>query len=170
MRFLIQHYLNLIQLKTRPQDCPVSNQLQLTLVILYLLISIINAQALYNFIGGVALSLSNLIYMVFFVYLILIKKPERKHQTLNAMLGAGILISILDTVLSFYFITDKNQASVSGIGSILIFSVFMWAVVVYGHIIRHALDIRLSTGIMITLAYIFINVILIFPVVSRLGA
>ncbi len=168
MQHLIQYYFRAVLLKANPQDCPSSYVLQLTLIFLYLALSIFNTLALYDLWRSVTHSMLDLAVLYLFVQILLTKNRERIHQTFNAFMGAGICIGLVHTIFSYIFIVDRNQESISELGTILFFLVFIWVVVVYGHIVRHAVGVSLLSGISISLGYTLINAFLLLTIIDVL--
>ena len=161
MNQLIRYYANMVMLKARPQDCPVSNGLQFSLMLGYLMLAVISALSIYNLWGSVVTSLLDLGILYMFTLVLLSSKKERIHQTFNAFLGAGIIIGIFSAVCSYLFEVDPETKTISDAGIIVFLLIFVWIVIVFGHIIRHAVDTSLSIGIALGLGYVIINTIVI---------
>ena len=161
MKQLIQHYSNMVRLRARPQDCPVSKSLQSSLMLIYFLLGVISALSIYNIWGSVVTSLLDLGVLYMFTLVLLSSKKERVHQTFNAFLGSGIIIGIFSAICSYLFEIDPETETISDAGIIVFLLIFVWIVIVFGHIIRHAVDTSLSIGIALGLGYVIINTIVI---------
>ncbi len=164
MRDIFYYYFRLALLSAKPQDCPSSQALQKFLIVIYLLLSIINALALYNAYGAVTLSVLDVFLLYVFVLLLLHTKRERIHQTFNAFLGVGILIGLMHTICSYMFILDQDPRAISGVGRTFFYIVFIWGVLAYGNIVRHATEVNLSTGISISLGYTLLNAMMLLSI------
>jgi hypothetical protein len=168
MKYIIQHYIGLAFLKLSPQDCPSSDVLQKMLICLYLSLSVLSALVIYGFARGAILSVVDLILLYMFTRLILRDKKQRVNQTFNAFLGVGILIGLPHALCSYAFIVDQNTQDISGLGKILFLLIFIWIVIAYGHIVRHAAEIKLSSGISISLGYTLLNGMMLLSISGML--
>jgi len=164
---LLQFYARLTLFKVKPQDCPAS--VPLVLFIAYFFISFINAIAIHEFTRAAIHSAVDLGVLLLFMQILLSKRKERIPQTLHAFLGAGIVISIVHTIFSYGLISDRDLLELSQAARLIFFAVFIWVIAVYGHIIRHAADVSLPTGISISLGYIVVNIIVINSITTSLG-
>lgn len=144
-------------LNARPQDCPVSKVLQKTLIILYIILSVLNALSLYDITRGLAHSLIDLSILFLFTQLLLRARPQRIHQTFNAFLGVGLCIGLIQMLGAYSFISGADEKTISDLGRIFFFVIFVWMIAAYGHIVRHALEVSLVTGVSISLAYTLIG-------------
>jgi hypothetical protein len=168
MKYIIQHYIRLSLLNVNPQDCPSSYALQKILIFLYLGLSILNALAIYGFTRGAIHGVLDLILLYMFTRLILRGKSERVNQTFNAFLGVGVFIGLLHTICSYAFITDQNTQNISDFGKILFFLIFIWIIIAYGHIVRHAAELNLAAGMSISLGYTLLNAMLLLSISEML--
>lgn len=169
MKFIIEYYARMALLNTKPQDYRSSQSLRATLIAIYMVLSVVNALALYGLWRGVIHSLLDLVILYMFTQILLRNKRERVNQTFNAFLGVGICIGVLHTICSFVFIVDQNQQTISDLGKILFFIIFIWIVVAYGHIVRHASELNLATGISISLGYTLVNAIMLISASQLIG-
>ncbi len=150
----------MVLLGAKPQECPPSQALQLVLLIAYCAVSVATAMVLYDAWDSIAHTTLELAFLYVFTQLLLINYKERIHQTFNAFLGAGTLIGVVNAVLSHLLIDQSNEESIT-VAELGIFSVvYFWLIVVYGYIVRHAIEVKLSTGIGIVLAYAVVSIIL----------
>jgi hypothetical protein len=84
------------------------------------------------------------------------RKQERLTQTITALAGCGVLLGIITLPL-----LALNQISSEGIEiiALLILCVSIWQIVVFSHILKHALSIPYALAVILTIIYL---VILIF--------
>lgn len=167
MQNFVQFYFQLTLLKVKPQDCPAT--LSSLLFVLYFLVSFINTLAVYEFSRSAVHSAVDLLVLWLFTKLLLAKHQERIPQTLNAFLGAGIIIGVIHTILSYSLISNRELAEISQLAKLTFFVVFIWIVIIYGHIIRHAIDVTLPAGISIALGYVMASIIVISSMANSLG-
>ena len=163
------YYLSMALLNAKPQDCPVSRVLQTILIILYIILSVLSALSLYNIKHGLLHSLIDLSILFVFTQLLLRAKPQRINQTFNAFLGVGLCIGLIQALGAYTFIGGADEKIISDSGRIFFFSIFVWIVIAYGHIVRHAIEVSLVTGVSISLAYILISVF-VLHIISQLVA
>ncbi|MDE2090456.1 MAG: hypothetical protein KGJ08_00975, partial [Gammaproteobacteria bacterium] len=94
------------------------------------------------------------------------QKIERFNQTAIALFGSSALIMIVAVPVSFAA-TLPESSSVQIVVQVLIYGILAWSILVIAHVIRHALDTKLSIGILIAGAYTVINILLfglLFPI------
>ena len=169
MQLLLQYYFQMVLLQAKPQDCPSSQTLQLSLLLIYFLVSVLTALVLYSLWQSIVHSILDLTLLFAFTQILLINAKERIHQTFNAFLGAGILIGSVNAIFSYMFIERGNVDSISDLDKILFFLIFIWTVIVYGHIVRHALNVNLSAGVGIILGYALVSIIFLRTILVALG-
>ena len=160
MRSLIQFYYRMTLLRANPQDGPSSQNLQVTLLVLCFLTSILAALALYNLWSSVAHSILDLAFLYLFTLVLLHNSKERIKQTFCAFLGTGFIIGLVNALAFNGLIQDKNIESISAFDMAIFLLIFAWTVLVYGHIVRHAIDVKLFSGIGVVLGYTLVTMIL----------
>jgi hypothetical protein len=123
----------------------------------------------YDMTRSMVSSVIDLIFVILFIRVLLASKPQRIHQTLNAMLGAGIVMTAVLTLAAHNLIVGPDTKTLSSLASIIFFLIFTWVVLVHAHIIRHAMDATLSIGIMVSLGYSFVNTIVVMTLLGLIG-
>jgi len=169
MQAIISFYARLTLLRNTPQDGPVSDVLQKLLMTLYLISGTTKSLMFYDMTRSMASSVIDLLFLILFIRVLLASKQQRIHQTLNAMLGVGIILSAVLTVASHNFIVGPDTKTLSSLASIIFFLIFAWVVLVHAHIVRHAMDATLSVGVMISLGYSFVNTIVVMIMLGFMG-
>lgn len=169
MQAIISFYARLTLLRNAPQDGPVSDVLQKLLMTLYLISGTTKSLMFYDMTRSMASSVIDLLFLILFIRVLLASKQQRIHQTLNAMLGAGIILSAVLTVASHNFIVGPDTKTLSSLASIIFFLIFAWVVLVHAHIVRHAMDATLSVGVMVSLGYSFVNTIVVMTMLGLMG-
>lgn len=168
MKYIIEYYIRLALLRAKPQDCPSSSAFQMILICLYLGLSILNALVIYGFTKGAIHGVLDLILLYVFTRLILRGKRERVNQTFNAFLGVGVVIGLLHTICSYVFIVGQSTKEISDVGKILFLLIFIWIIIAYGHIVRHAAELNLPSGISISLGYTMLNAMMLLSISEML--
>lgn len=169
MRSLVKFYYRMALLQANPQDGPYSQTLQLVLLLLCFLVSVITALALYELWPSIAHSILDLAFLYLFTLVLLSSAKERIKQTFCAFLGSGFIISVVNAFAFNGLIENKDVDTVTIVDMTVFFMIFAWTVLVYGHIVRHAIDVKLSSGMGIILAYTLITMILRQALSTALG-
>lgn len=169
MNRLLAYFLDLCLLRAAPQDLPASILgLGLTfagnLAVTLLLITSAEVDA------GTALGqgLLDTALMLATLYLVLsaLGRLGRFLQTSTALLGSSALIGLLTIPL-----VDLGSGPAESIGTLvgvwMLLVVVGWSLLVAGHILRHAFELRLAQGVLIAglfnlLSYMLVNAV--FPV------
>ena len=87
-------------------------------------------------------------------------RSHRIVQTLTALMGTGALIGTLALILLIVFQTSPVP---SGVGTLLMWAIFVWNLSVVAHILRHALDAHFVIGFLIAIGYtVFLNQFRVF--------
>ena len=166
---LVQYYYRMTLLQAKPQDGPCSQVLQLVLLFLCFLVSVITALALYELWPSIAHSILDLAFLYLFTIVLLNSAKERIKQTFCAFLGSGFIISVVNAIAFNGLIKNKNVDSISSFDMSVFFLIFAWTILVYGHIVRHAIDVKLATGVGVVLGYTLVTMILRQILSSSLG-
>jgi len=158
---IIQHYVRLALLKAKPQEMPASSLLQMLLIFSYFVLALINTSSINKIPYSLLHSLIDLGMLYLFANVLLKDKKERINQTLNAFIGVGLVIGVLHTMSTFVVPVSQDANQISGVAQILFFIIFIWVVVVYGHIIQHATETNMAVSCAIGLIYIILNVMVL---------
>lgn len=150
--------VNISLLRANPQDLPTSTIPTVVAVVLYYVVDIITALAWTSFeYAAVAAAVDTLLLgALTYSTLKLRRHGERFLQTLTALAGCGAILGIVTTAFS---------AVVPGGASSLYVSLpaLFWLLAVYGHILRHALEVPYMAGIAATAIYLFLSLIVVSP-------
>ena len=153
---LIRIFLNICRLKAGPQDLPKGLSLLIIVILAGIIldslttpiflpklsvIDIIKVVVIYNII------LLTAIYLLFK----LIGYTERVTQTITAVVGAGIFISlVLLPALLMMNSIDEQMKSIS----LFILIDNVWRIVVNAHIFRHALSVSFLMAMILSVSYL----------------
>jgi len=157
-------FFEICLLKRGPQDIPPAPTLLFLFFILYNLISIFAAVQVSTAQGLTTTQTVLIVVIESFAFvavfggmLYLAQLQERILQTLTALLGINVILELI--ALPFIIMVGQFD-NPENIPFMLVFALtmlFTWHLLVYGHIVRHALDTTLGMGILFS----FINIILI---------
>ena len=158
MWYLLRAWFEICLLRMAPQQMPASPWLLGLAVILYLLAGILVALPGSGWSMALLLSLLDLGVMVALTALVLrlTGKPARFNQTLSARAGTGALLTLLALPLVLMQL-DPVPAWAGVLWLVLLF----WSLTVRGHILRHALDIPLSMGLLLSAGYALVLIWLV---------
>jgi len=87
-------------------------------------------------------------------------RNARFAQTATALLGAGVVLALAYLPLHWLTGPDPQASAVSQTGALLILALMAWIQIVTGHILRHALDVHLVVGVVLSLGYTLFSMIL----------
>ncbi len=169
MTNLINLFVNLCLLKTKPQDLPVSEFLVLLLAAVHLvggtLVIIVSFGSFFSALLAQLLDIV-LVVLVFKITLQLTGKPERFLQAAAALFGSGILINMVSVPLLLLMpeVSVEGQEAVSGPWALLYLILIMWAITIGAHIVRHTFDIPFAAGVIFSVGYFLLINALLQPI------
>jgi len=76
-------------------------------------------------------------------------------QTASALFGTGTFINMVTMPLQLTMSDDPLSSPFGGLAAVLYLLMIVWALLVMGHILRHAFEIRLGAANLIALGYFF---------------
>lgn len=157
MNWLLQQWIGICMLRTRPQDLPASTGFLLVSVVAYLATNLVLSLANESFSRALLTALLDLAVLYIFVRISLLVRrvPERLTQTLGALTGSGAILALLAAPL---LILARPDTGVAVVPAVLWLPLVIWSVGVFGHVMRHALDIPFPAGILMAIAYLVISV------------
>lgn len=152
-------FVELCLLRAKPQDLPVSVFLLLITALLGLLTGTLAAMESF---GGVAVALTAqlmdtlLLLGLLMAALRLAGRAARFLQTGSALCGTGVLINMASIPAQLLIPDDPSTAAGGDLWVLVYLILIGWALVVMGHIIRHAFELPLWAGIFAALNYFLI--------------
>ena len=156
MRLLAQFW-RLCLLRANPQDLPASVTLELLALAAYVGVGTLDANvqlALWNAFLASAVDAFVLVALTH-IALWIRDVPGRAVQTITALAGAGAVLGLIAFPILGALHSDEGALVVlQGLLWLLFVS---WQILVYGHILRHALDLPLLAGVMVSLVYFYIS-------------
>ncbi len=155
MLVLIQFFVELCLLRKAPQDLPASSALLGTVLVVDLLAGMLLGSAV-GLSAGLTLA-EGLVEVIFTLALLygalqMLNRLPRFQQTATALLGAGALLGVLGMIPLSLLPTGAQNAQ-SGVAALLFLLLIGWSILVTGHILRHAFDLRLGQGVVIAVFY-----------------
>ena len=146
--------LDLLRLRAGPEDLPDKRGLTLLLIGLYIVQGVVASESL----GGEHEPLRTLVsvglqFGIITAILYWRRQPERLQQTLMAFAVTGIVIGLLAFMLLLQADTGVNQPLLA----LVWFGLLGWSLAVEANIFRHALDISLPLGMLVTVMLFAVN-------------
>ena len=168
MKALLLAFFDICRLRKAPQDIPASPQLLALSLTAYALLSCL-LQGLSEPVDlAVSSALLEIAVLMLFVQCLLLLKgrPARWMQTMTALAGAGIILSLI--ALPLYLFAGVGSAAAPGLnlGLTLLLMLAGWGVVVMGHVLRHALETHPALAFMLALVYLILLVYLTLTLLS----
>jgi hypothetical protein len=169
---LFRAFFNICLLKKGPQDLPLSRELLTLCLLLYTAVNILLALTTTAAVRAIASGVleTALVSTLTIIILRLTRHPERWVQTLTALTGTGCILGIMALPLFAGSMFPGAGDFLQALLVILYLILIIWSLAIMGHILRHALDTTLGTGVVFAIIYIVITSVLIGAIVSRAAA
>jgi len=150
--------LNLMRFRSGPQDLPVSRGLLLLLVVPYLAQGFLAGRVIDEADAGPRTVVAVAVQFAAIAALLNLKGLQlRTSQTLTAMAGTGLMFGLLSLIV----LSRIDPASPQPNLALFYLLLFVWSLLVDGHIYRHALSIKLGGGVLIAVLIFAANFILL---------
>jgi hypothetical protein len=161
-KVLFLAFFDICRLVKRPQDIPGSKNLLTLCLVVYGLLSILLAMLSQPtdkaVLAGV---LEVILIMIFSLALLQIRgKSSRWAQTVTALAGTGIIISLI--ALPLYVLigvggSDELSSNTGQVfGLLFLAALACWNIMIMAHILRHALEVNMVLAIVLAITYIWI--------------
>jgi hypothetical protein len=155
-------FFDICRLVKRPQDIPESKNLLTLSAFVYGVLSIVLASLSQPIEKAIATGVIELALILIFTLAILqaCGKSQRWIQTVTALVGTGIIISLL--AIPSYLLIDINnlnelQASTTqNFGLLMLAALSLWNIVIMAHILRHALEFNFAIAMFLAIMYIWV--------------
>jgi len=155
---LLQTLLEMMRLKSGPQDLPSDKALAVLLVLLYLAQGFIAGQVLEEPDAGPRTVLAVALQFGVIGALLNFKNLSmRFHQTISALSGTGFMFGMISLLLLVRADTEKVQPELA----LFYLALFIWSIAVDAHIYRHALSIKMTFGVLVAVMIFLANYILL---------
>lgn len=150
--------LQMLRLKSGPQDLPAGWALAIGLGFAYIAEGFIADQIL----GDTETAPRSLMaisvqFLIIVTVLNLRGQVNRVPQTLSALAGVGLIFGLMSIVLMYQAVPGQDQPTLA----LIWFGVFLWSLAVDAHIYRKALSTTMSTGILVAVIIFACNFFLI---------
>jgi hypothetical protein len=160
MNELIRVFLDIARWRKGPEDLPASGFLLAVTFGVYILASIATvlfySKGVADLLAQVTLDIA-LMFGFFGLLLVFYRKTPRFEQTMTALLGTGIVLTVIALPLIAWLRIEPAETTAS-IPALLMFIVVLWSISITGHIMRRALDIPFAGGVVMAVAYFLLSV------------
>lgn len=146
--------LEMMRLRSGPQDLPASPGITLLLAALYIISGFVAGGVLNEAdYGQRTLVAVGLQFIVAGILLNMRGLQSRLLQTVAALAGTGLLFGLASIAILSWINPQQPQAGLA----VSYLGLFLWSLAVDGHIYRNALSIKLGTGVLLAVAVFAIN-------------
>lgn len=162
-KVLFLAFFDICRLQKRPQDIPASKNLLTLCLLIYTLFSIglvmLSDEPLDRAIAASLLEIG--LIMAFTQALLQIRgKTERWVQTITALSGTGVVLSLFALpvyiLLSLNGGNETNNNPIYAFGLLILAGLALWNIFIMAHVLRHALEVNMMSGIILAIIYIWI--------------
>ncbi len=158
---LFKVFWAICRLKAGPQDLPKGHYLLVFAILAGIIIDSFTTSILITELSGLVIINTVVIYNVLLLSAIyfllkLIGYAERGVQTITAIVGAGIFISLV--LLPGLLIMDSVEENVKSFALFILID-NVWRISVNAHIFRHALSISLLMAMILSVSYLLFGVL-----------
>jgi hypothetical protein len=160
----VKALLNIIMRKLGPEDLPDSAFLLGFTLFIYLMLQVVLAVILFGpsviLIYTLVLDIALLTFCLW-ALLRLTGFQSRFRQTMTALLGTSVLLSLLSAPFSLWRQYMINSDSDVALPSTIVFAVMLWSLVIDGHILARALSKPFGVGLVASIVYFFLHAIVL---------
>ena len=155
-------FFDMCRLIKRPQDIPESKNLLTLCAVVYGFLSILLANMSQPIENSILAGVIELVLIMIFTLAILqvSGKSSRWTQTVTALVGTGIIVSIIAFPIYILVgvgeLNELESSTSQSIGLLLLASLACWNIVIMAHILRHALEINFAIALFLAITYIWI--------------
>ncbi|HXQ31642.1 MAG TPA: hypothetical protein VN790_06725 [Steroidobacteraceae bacterium] len=163
MQELFRVFWDIALFRRGPRDVPASWLLLAIVAAVYAATSSLQSVLLFGPRLAVERGLADLALTaaLFWTALALRRRGHRFLQTLTAMLGTGTLLSVPMITMLIVRRELTDAGAVALLLSVASVPLLVWYLFVVGHIVRHALEVPLFTGMAVAMTYIVLGYLLI---------
>ncbi len=156
---LIGRFIDICLLRAGPQDLPASSTLLVLSLLAYIASGVIVLLPSTSFGSAVAQALVDTLLLAGLLRLVLQWRgfSSRFDQTLTALAGAGAFQGMIAWPLVASIYHADAEGLVAPFQSLLLLALFVWTLVVIGHILRHALSTSYAAGFLFGSVYVMLS-------------
>lgn len=155
----------------RPQDLPSSSTLLVLVLLAHTLLGVAVAAVNLRFGQAIVAGVTDTALLCGLTAALLIQRKlrERTVQTVTALAGAGTVIGILAYPVSLWLHDAYQTNEQSPVLVTVLLMVLGWSLVVSGHILRHALSVPYYVGLLVSIAFYWISLMILSNLFPSVG-
>jgi peptidoglycan/LPS O-acetylase OafA/YrhL len=151
---LIRILFDILRLRAGPQDLPAGAGLAILLSVAWLAQGLLTDQLLDETDSAPRSLFAVLVqFGAVFALLKLRNRSARIPQTISALAGTGFIFGLLALLLVLQLDPQQPKPGLA----LAYLGLFVWSLVVDGHIYRHALSIKMSLGVLVAVLIFAVN-------------
>lgn len=159
---IVRPFVAICLLRLAPQDLPASSFLLAVTAAAYAVLGVLISSFYYPLPAAAAVGVTGTALLALFTLALLYARgtPERFVQTLTALAGAGAVLEAAGIPLAAMLETGSAGPGPRFLGlfsTMLWLALLVWSWVVSGHVLRHALAVRLGAGVGISIAFFWLS-------------
>ena len=162
IRVLFFAFFDICRFRKRPQDIPKSNNLLVSCIFSYAVISTALVGMAESIDRAMLSGITEIVVLSVFSLLLLqiSGKAMRWIQTLTALSGTGVVLSIIALPVYFFLSTsgtdDSTNEPLYQMFLLMLAALAFWNIAVMAHILKHALEVSTVISILLAISYIWI--------------
>jgi len=150
--------LEMMRLRSGPQDLPSGKVLAWTLVLAYLAQGFLASMVLNETDAAPRTFMATAVQLGAIAALLNFRNMAlRLPQTISALAGTGFFFGLISIVILTQADPEKSQPDLA----LIYLALFVWSLLVDAHIYRHALSIKLSQGMLVAVMIFVANYVLL---------
>ena len=164
MLALLNYFWDLCLLRAKPQDAPASYMLLLLTLLANLMAgALVLGDAFNGPLSAFTVALADNLLLMGFLWLLLSWRAWtcRFLQVATALLGSGVLMTLISFPLQLALNNAPQQSAVAVWAGLSLLLLLVWIHLVMGHILRHALEVVFAGGILLALLFNFVSTLLV---------
>lgn len=159
---ILKHFFLMACLRRTPQQLPASDAFLVLVVVSYLLVACVHNSlhdTVYRSVLIAALDMG-IMFLFVLVCLKLIGQTRRWTQTVTALSGTGMILTLLAIPVSIG-LNETQETPLYPLFAFLLLFLFIWSLSIQGHIFKHAFSITFSVGLAIAFFYNIMSLTLV---------
>ena len=155
---ILKAFFDICCFRMNPQDLPKSNVLLSLSILGYMLASALLALLSAQLVNAILAGIIEVLLVMLFTYglLQIRNKTERWSQTITALAGTGIVLSLIALPLYYLGSSQGGAGTIQNVGLFLLIILIFWNIAIMAHIFRHALQTTIGLGVAIAIAYLWV--------------
>ncbi len=158
MQGIVLSLLNMMRLRSGPQDLPAGRSLTLILAIAYLAQGFFADRILDETNTAPRSMVAILVQFAIIAGILNVKSlTSRVNQTISALAGTGILFGLISIALLTRIDPERPQPELA----LMYLLLFLWSLTVDANIYRHALSIKMGSGVLMAIMIFLANFVIL---------